>query len=353
MNRPLLVASLLAVSACSADRSVDLPLRSVLAAATEGVAVHDGARYADAGMIDAICLVDTKSAMVVGDHDLLDGSERVFDAHRGVTLAGSGRALFEIPTEGEATALPLDVDAIDGRLLDDGVAVLFATAITRPPVGRDATAAAVYGCGVAFHGDAGTTAWGIEAACDATTGFAVDRATGTAWIADGASLTAVRPDGTATRFEDADADLVAWDAADEVVVFAQSGGDFVGALHADGTVAWSVGVEGAVADLGAAGGAGLVVVSVATDAGGEIVVLGGAAGEQIVSHLTPEAPDVTFASDGLSLALATGDAVYFYDVDPLARPMDTPTTDQMSTIKGVGGGAIAGQALLAGAVILD
>lgn len=338
MHRPLLVASLVAASACSADQSVDLPLRSVLAAATDGVAVHDGARYADAGMIDAICLVDTKSALVVGDHDLLDGTERVFDAHRQTTLAGSGRQLFEIPTEGEARALPLDVEAIDGRVLDDGVAILFA---------------ADEGCGVAFHGDAGTVAWGVAATCDDDVGFAVDRATGTAWIADGDSLVSVRADGEARRFEAADADLVAWDAADEVVVFASRGGDFVAALHPDGEIAWSVGVGGGVTDLGAAGGAGLVVVSVASDAGGEIVVLGGAAGEQIVSQITPVAPEVTFASDGLSLALATSDAVYFYDVDPYAHPMDTPTTEQMSSIRGVGGGAMAGQAMLAGAIILD
>jgi hypothetical protein len=322
------------VAACAPEASVELHARSMLSARTEGVVLHDGGRFADAAMEDALCVIDTGAPLVVGDRDPAEGSERLLDAIGTTTLASGGGILWALDQDGTDAEL-LHTETLDARFLGGGVAALVA----------DGGA-----CGVAFTGS--EAAWSVGGDCSDQVGFAVDPASEMAWLADGERLVGVDASGEGQSFE-VGADLVAWDAADGWLVVAEEGGDFVAAVSPGGDVGWSVAVDGAVRDIATASAEGLVVVSVEQPDGGEIVVLDGATGEQIVSHLTPEAPEVEVSGDGLSLALVTGDAVYFYDVDPNANPMDTPTTEQMEGLRGVGGGAVAGTALFTAAMIVD
>jgi outer membrane protein assembly factor BamB len=191
--------------------------------------------------------------------------------------------------------------------------------------------------------------WSVPGmSCDGA-GFTADRVVGTAWIADGSSLASITREGSISRFEGVDADLVRWDSRNQGVVIANVGGDTLRASRADGTIAWTVKVAGQIHDLEIAGGAGLVVASVGSDAGGEIVVLDGLTGGQVVSHQVPEAVDVSISSDGLSLALLASDAVYFYDLDPNAGLMDLPTTEQVQDMNGASSVAILGVPLVTAA----
>jgi hypothetical protein len=327
-HRIAALAFVLAVApACSSSSGVSMPMRSMMAKSTEGVVLHDGAVLGDAGMADWICVIDTQTGDVLGDQDLGLGTDTLLDAHGDIALAKSEGRLFTLDS---ATLVPtpsMDIDAISGRVLDDGVAALF---------DQD-------GCGVAFSRSEGDVAWSLgDRTCDATMGFAADRETGNAWLADGTSLTTVSPDGQVNTFGDVFADMVDWDAANGNAIIANSGDDMIRAVGIDGTVSWGVRVSGQVHDIAVAGGAGLVVASVTQSDGGEIAILDGLSGEQLVSYRTPEIPTIEISSDGRSLALVTSDAVYFYDVNPDGSFMDTPTTEQVTDTNGAGAGTIIG-----------
>lgn len=316
-----------AAPACTAEPGVSLQMRSMMAKSTEGVVMQDGAVLGDAGMADWICVIDTVTGAVVGDQDLGDGADKLLDAHGATALAESNGLLYTLDSTTLAPTPSLPVAAISGRVLDDGVTALYQQ----------------NGCGVAFSTSAGDVAWGLDGVtCDTGVGFAANRSRGDAWVADGKSLATVSAAGVVRTFPEVNADLVDWDSANNTAVIAAHGDDLVRAVDADGLISWGVQVSGNVHDVAVAGAAGLVVVSIARDNGGEIAILDGATGDQLVSYLTPEVPNIEISSDGRSIALTTDTAVYFYDFDPASNPMDTPTTAQVTDVNGVGAGTLIG-----------
>lgn len=324
------IIPLILATACTAEPSISLTTRSVLQAPADEIALQDGSGLADAAMVGQICVIDTEAGEAITDHDLADGIDRLLDAHAGLALAEAGGDLFALDGTTLEAVPALGVNAFSGVVLDDGLAIL----------GQD-----VNGCAVGF----GDSVWSVPGlACDGA-GFAADRASGTAWIADGSALASVTREGRIAMFEGVDADLVKFDTRNQSVVLSSVGSDTLRASRADGTIAWTVKVAGLVQDVEVAGGAGMVVASVRTDAGGEIIVLDGLTGGQVVTHPVPEAVDVSISSDGLSLALLAADAVYFYDVDPNAGLLDTPTTEQVSDMNGASSTAILGIPLVTAA----
>lgn len=315
-----------------AQPTVDLDLKSVLATSTRGAAVHEGGRLADVAMADQICRVDIDSGAVLGDTDPTDASERLVDARSDLALALSNGKLWTIPSSGDAAEVPLTIAPIDGRITDDGILALFAA--------EDGS------CGLAFWDGQSATGLGTDLVrCDGAVAFDVDASTGVAWITDGEGMVSVTPDGVVSEF-DATVDAVEWDAADGLAVVAKKLDNWIAGVSADGSTAWTVEVDGQLVDVSVADEEGLVVASVANDQGGEIIVLRGATGEQVVSHDVPDQPIVEFSPDGTALALETPDAIYFYAVDPHASVMDTPTARQVDGAHGVAGGsALVGTAI--------
>jgi hypothetical protein len=314
-----------------AQPTVDLDLKSVLATSTRGAAVHEGGRLADVAMADQICRVDIDSGAVLGDTDPTDQSERLLDARADALALSNGR-LWTIPDDGQAAEVPLTVEPIDGRITDAGILALFTA--------DDGT------CGLALWDGASATGLGTGLVrCDGDVAFDVDATTGVAWITDGKGMVSVTPDGVVSEF-DATVDTVEWDGADGLAVVAKKLDNWIVGVSADGSTAWTVEVDGELVDLSVADEEGLIVASVANDHGGEIVVLRGATGEQVVSHEVPDQPIVEFSPDGTALALEAPDAIYFYSVDPNASVLDTPTARQVDGAHGVAGGsALVGTAI--------
>ncbi len=321
---------LVLATACSAEPTISLTTRSVLQVPADEVALQDGTGLADAAMIGQICVIDTVAGEALADHDLADGVDRLLDAHNGIALAVAGGDLFSLDGTTLEAVPALGVNAFSGVVLDDGLAIL----------GQDAN-----GCAVGF----GDSVWSVPGLACEGAGFAADRASGTAWIADGSALASITRDGRISTFEGVGANLVRFDARNHGVVLSNVGSDTIRAARSDGTIAWEVRVAGTVQDVEVAGGAGLVVASVGSAAGGEIVVFDGLTGGQVVTHPVPEAVDVSISSDGLSLALLGSEAVYFYDVDPDAGLLDTPTTEQVQDMNGASSTAILGIPLVTAA----
>jgi hypothetical protein len=331
---PLLLALVTAGACTSAPDQVDLDLRATLNARTHGVALHDNG-LADAAMAGQICLVDTVTGDVLGDRDLTDGSESVLDARGDRALGLADGRLHQLSGADITADEDLGLHAADARLMDDGFAAIAPT--------DDA-------CTVEFSASTGTSAWSVPGACG---GFAVDADGGAAWIADGTALTAVQPDGAMLSLPDAGVDTVEWDGADGLAIVASTAGSLVTGVDGAGEPAWTVEVRGTVHDL-ATSESGLVVASVEQPGGGgEIVVLDGADGTQLVSHLTPDVADVIISGDGLSIGLVTADQVHFYDLTPDARPMDAPTAEQTAGVDGAGAGWTVLWGAAAACVILD
>jgi len=307
-------------------------------ARTQGVVLHDGGALGNAAMMDQICVFDQGAATIVGDFDLGQTPEILLDAHTDRAIASSDGIVFELPTS-LASATPLfNASPIAARVLDDGVAALI-------DQGEH--------CAVVFDTSDTQAVYELEdVACGPDIGFTADRATGTVYIADGRSFGAIESDGSFQFFPEEAADMIAWDSTTGTVLLAQRGGSLLRSANPDGTINWGVEVAGAVHALSMAETQGLATVMVDDYAGGELIVIDAATGEQLVSHLTPDLADVTFSSDGLSMGIIQPDAVYLYTVDPDMNPMATPTSAQAADLGMViGTGSAVGGSLLAAASV--
>ena len=325
---------LVLLSGCSAS-TVDLDLLSTMEATSRGVAVHDGGHLASVAMADQICQVDLTTGEVVADTDPSAATESLLDARGNFALALSD-GLFELPLGGDVKSIPFTVAPIDGRITDDGVVALY-----------DADGA----CGVARWNGTDASGFTTDAlACDGAVG--VDASADATWIADGGLVASILNDGTVNLY-DVGADIVAWNAADQLAVVGLRGDNRVRGLRTDGTAAWEIQVAGDLQAVDAASTEGLVVLSVTDAVGGRVVVLDGTNGDTLVEHVVPEAVGVAIADDGRSLALSTSDAIYFYGVDPKASPLDTPTTTQVAGIAGVSGATAFVGTTLAIVAIVD
>jgi hypothetical protein len=329
--------ALLVLTGCSS--TVDLDLRTVLPTAARGVAVHDGGQVADVAMADQVCQIHIPSGAVVGDINPSEGAERLVDAAGAATLA-LGDGLFTLG-DGAADAVPLTITPIDGRFATQGVVGLFAT--------DDAA------CGLARWDGASATGQAIPGTdCSGEVGFDLDPAEGVAWVADGATLTATAASGEVVVYDVATdgIDAVAWDGAAGVAVVYARGGDELTAFSPKHGVTWATRVAGRLQSVAVADAEGVVVASVATDHGGQILVIDGHTGAALAEHAVPDVPEVAISPDGTGLALQTPDAVYFYTVDPHASPLDTPSTAQSEGATGLSGGTSMLGALLAAAIVV-
>lgn len=322
------------LSGCSASQ-VDLDLMSVLDTNARGVAVHDGGHLASVAMSDQICQVDLTTGAVVQDNDPSEKQESLLDAKGTVALALSDN-LFELPLDGEVTSPPFQVTAVDARLSGAGLMALYRSK---------------GGCGVALWDGTDATGFTTDVvSCDGAVGLATSA--DAAWVADGDAVAAIDTAGNVSLY-DAQADLVGFDLADNLAIIGLRGGTSLAAIDAGGQAAWEVSLSGGLHALDVAATEGLVVVSLADDHGGRVLVLDGATGLAIAEHVVPEAVGVAFADDGRALALSTDTQVYFYEVDPTASAFDTPSVAQVDGKKGLGGAAALVGTTLAVVAIVD
>lgn len=325
--RLLLPALLFVLPACSSDPDVGFRLKAVLDAETDGVKLHDGGATGLAAMAEQICVFDVDQGGVLADQDLSSGHETLLDAHDGRALARSVGELHVLDAQG-APVDTLGLDVMDARLAGDTIVAVV------PVEGA---------CAAAWLDEDETVAFVAPGTdCSTDIALAVDRRTGSAWIADGKVLAKVDRDGTVTRHEQARADLVAWDASTGGVVVGEIGGQWVQGVTAAGDVSWSRDLTGTLTDVDVAGDAGVVAVMSADGVGGALELVDSLTGEPQARHPLPEPAELSFSSDGRDLGLVLGDRVYLYDVDTDVRLLDTPGVSAAAQLNNWVGPSVAG-----------
>lgn len=145
--------------------------------------------------------------------------------------------------------------------------------------------------------------------CDGDLGFAVDRATGDAFVASPSGVFAVT--GQGVQALPVDGDLLGWDTTHEQLYVGSFGSDQVHAVH-EGQVAWTLNLPGGALDLDDAGDPGGVVVAFEEGLGYSVDRFD-AAGVS-VDHLSFDQPvlDVAVSDRGGLMGIARQDDHAYY-----------------------------------------
>ncbi len=301
-HRGIALASLGLWVGCAPGTDGELVHRSVLEAATRGLALHADGTRGHAGMRGTNCPFETIGGRVTGDYDLPDEDEEVEDTE-------------DTEDWGEETVL----------LLQPGVVHLLNKQKPRYHVGsrrvEGAFEARLARSDIAVRverGEGCAVVWtesGADVDAPCSDGFDVDPETAVAWIG-GEELTEVRPDGAHTLPDGPSGSLLAWDAATEALYVARQGDSVVTAVERGGAIRWRAEVGGPVTAL-THGGRGEAAVVAWDDApgGGALTWLDGWSGApRRTAHTPGPAPALAMSANGRVLAVVLPDEAHFYTV---------------------------------------
>jgi len=314
MSKMLIALAVLPLAACGTG-GVTFDLTSTMDAQTRGVAMFDWSNTGVAGMRDQTCSFDFNQGVVLGDlADLPGQGDRVIDGDGNQALAMSEGQAYLITDWGETGHVAANATVVDAAFGNSGVVT----------VGLDGGACVVEW---ADMGDAPTILEGMD--CGSATLESGWNASG-AFVADGVVVGHVTRAGLVAI--EANADIIAWDDSAQVLAIAQRGGEYVRGITPDGETLWTIKVDGSVVSVDTLGWSGDTMVSFERGDGlGEVVALDSRSGTVQADHVTPTVADVTASPSGDAVALATDDAVHFYDVTPrdvaFAVPSVEPSRD--------------------------
>lgn len=292
----------LAAAGCARE-AVDFEHTSELEVNTRGMAIHPNGDAAQVSMYGTTCRVEVESGAIGQDYDYPSDMEEVQDAG---ALAGE-LAVLVVSPEGvhvsypdrgwDWTAETVDLpDTVEARITEDGVAALSSA------------------CEVSWVGGPGRDPVAIDSLSDCSeAGFAAGPA-GSAFVG-GASEVVRVVDGNAVGLGIA-GELVAWDVTADLLYVAVRGGDALHGVEADGSLRWSVPVDGAIVDVTAMGGLGSAAVMVDRANGtGELVVVDGFTGAITSDLPTPSAATgLRSSASGEVLAMVLPRAIHFFRV---------------------------------------
>ena len=292
---------LLAVAALTAGCGVENDLRftSSLQSQTRGVALSDVGLDAYAGMIGSTCTIDTNWGCPTSDTDLPSDEEQVVDHLGGDTLGVSPEGLHII--RGTAWQAELDLGIADVRaaaLRTDGPMV----------VAGDQVACEL-------HLDDGTVALPAEA-CAADAHYAFDRSRGSVFVSVGGTVHHAAADRNEAIAEAA-GDLVDYDAQNELIYVAATGGREVTAMRVNGATLWTTELSGPITSLAARGRLGeVLVMTEAADGFGALERLDGQTGGELGTFGVPSPVCALEVSDnGHTVACVRPEEVNFYELD--------------------------------------
>lgn len=315
MHRLALIGlGLLAATGCTFE-STGFDYQSTLYTRTNGVALKGydemyGGHRAQVGMNSMTCEIDQRTAMLGNDYDYaMTDDDKVTDAGQigddnVVLVTTPDRVHVQFSDDWYGGSETLTVPGVQNALVTNAGPVVLADeggncAVKWVGVGSDAS-----------------RTLGAGACSDFT--LTVDPGSGDAFVGSDTGVTHETTSGSAVLTEDA-SQIVAWDAAAQVLYAAEYGATTLRGLEADGTQRFATEVGAsilAVDDLGSRGAA-IVSVSFADGTGG-VVVVDGLTGAIEASQGTPSAvASVVGAPDGGSVALVDTDQVHFYSVGAL------------------------------------
>jgi len=276
---------------------------TTLTHSTLGITLNETGWQASAGMSDQICTVQTQGewAGVVADYDFTDSAEDVQDEFDQTILVRSADSLHLINHEAMSLQPEIPVtDVVAARLFSEGVAVL------HQPASSD--------CQVTWHTPSGERSVSLDGQlCSSDAGVAVHPEDGTLWVANG-TVTMIDDDGAHDL--SVSGDLVDMDPSGDTIYVGDSNEDVIYGLDTDGSVSWSEDAEDELLSVESMGDLGMVVVGLATDAGGHISVFDGGMGTYVDGIPVPQGGEVISSGDGSTVAVVLNTEVHFFIVTP-------------------------------------
>lgn len=319
------------VTACDFE-AANFDYDSTLYQRTEGVVLKGydamyGGNRAHVGMNNTTCEIDQTSALPGNDYDYAASqTDHVTDAglvgDSMVVLVTTGDVLHVQHSDGWiTTADAVTVPGVhDALVSSDGPVVLHDDG---------------GGCAVKWVGIGGSDSSRSLGGSCGDYAFAVDPATGHAYVGSDSGVTHVTPNGSQVMTEQA-TQIVAWDSAADVLYAAEYGSMVLRGLEADGTERFVTDVGAsilAIDDLGTRGAALLSVSNI--DNTGGVIVVDGMTGAIETTQVTPSAVESIVGSpDGGSMALVDDDQVHFYRIGSLVSALGDEGEQDLQPILG-------------------
>lgn len=330
--RRLALFGLMGVAVTGCDwESANFDYDSTLYQRTEGVALKGydamyGGNRAQVGMNTMTCEVDQATAMLGNDYDYAaTDDDRVTDAglmgDAMVVLVTTGDTLHTQYNDGWTTAADsVVIPGIHDALVSTG----------GPVVLHDDGE----GCAVKWAGASSDSSRSLGGSCS-DYGFAVDPATGHAYVGSDTGVTHVTPNGSEVMTEQA-TQIVAWDASADVLYAAEYGSMVLRGLEGDGTERFATDVGASILSVDDLGTRGAAILSVSyVDGTGGVIVVDGLTGTIETSQGTPSAVESIVGSpDGGSMALIDADQVHFYRIGALSSALGDEGEQDLDPILG-------------------
>jgi hypothetical protein len=297
--RGYLIGGVLLVTVGCTQQQVSLQHASSLETRVRGVGMMSDGQSADVGMAGNTCRFDIGSSVIGADADVAQGEADVVHdgfGDRSIVVGASGVFVVDAGYGANTPVYP-GSDIASGRFTEDGIALLHGDGQVRWLGGADEVAVVL-----------------PEGQQADERGFAVDRASGTAFVGTGAGAYAMSPSGMIDL--GVVGDLVAFDNASGAVFVATEGGRELSALEVDGTPRWSLALDGVVTAMDDMGEGSAIAVMTDVDGAGQLLVVDGATGAVKMDQATPSAaPGISVSENGRSMAVILENEVHFFNVN--------------------------------------
>ncbi|NCG17602.1 MAG: hypothetical protein GWP91_01115 [Rhodobacterales bacterium] len=289
-----LAAVALMATGCTTEN--ELRYTSSLEADTNGVALSDDGLQAHAAMSGTTCVIDTSWGCPTADEDLPTDDERVGDHYLGQTLSTTVDGVYVVRDGTWDTSSDRPMTGVRKASLTD--------------YGQNVVREDADGCW--FIRDLDVPVSAADGACSDDAQFAVNRETGTLYVASAHGLWSMG-DTVSQLSKKADL-LIAHDRFLDQLYVAEKGSDALQALSPLGDQKWAVTTGGPITALAARGTWGEVLVMVETlDGMGSLERRDGETGKLRGDSRVPESDgDIVVSDGGWTVGLIQPGFVHFY-----------------------------------------
>lgn len=278
------------LSGCTIDQ-VEFAHQSTVETRARGVGLHHSGSFAQIGMLDNTCDIQTSTGFIGSDFDLVVGEEdKVEDTFGSLALVTgtSGQELYILDREDYSSYFVDAVSVDQARFYNDGVVILSNCNLTWMATQEDQISVGVP-CGE---------------------GFAVDPNTGAAYLGTPDGLVVASPNDIQTT--GVPGTLIAYDSTLGMVYTATSGDNTVIGVR-EGAQVWSTDLDQPISSLDGMGERGMVAVMIGDSDSGAIVTLDGLTGSISTIFQTPStANNIDVSGNGSVIAITLDDEVHFY-----------------------------------------
>lgn len=287
-----IILSLLLVG-CTVTDAVGLTHRSTVATRTQGFSLNYSGEFAQLGMMDNTCRVQTQTGFIGDDYDVVGGEEDKVEDISGTStlvIGASGNNAYTLNSTNLSNSIIYSGPVDQAKFIDNGAVILS-------------------NCTVSWLTEGNVTS--IPAPCNAQ--LSVNPINGTVYLGTSENIVIATPDGLQTT--DSSGSLIAFDSSLNILYSGRVGDSFVTGLQ-DGIQIWSTNLGQPVSSLDDMGERGMVAVMIGGSEGGAVIFLDGLTGEVKSNFITPTTADsIKVSGNGAVIAIGLPNEVHFYDAN--------------------------------------